>query len=245
MLLRRISFDLTGLPPTLEEIEDFLSDDAPNAYEKQVDRLMASVHYGEKMAGDWMDVARFADTHGYTGDRFRDMSPYRDWVIKAFNENMPYDQFILWQIAGDLLPSPTKEQRLATAFNRIHPQNMEGGIIPEEFRVEYVLDRVNTTGQAFMALTVGCSKCHDHKYDPVSQKEYYEMSAFFNNVNEAGQISWDDAMPVPTMLLTTEEQDEMLSFLSKEIERKEKVLESISGTEFDFFTQFNPLQLSK
>ena len=238
LLLRRISFDLTGLPPKIDEIESYLSDDSENAYEKQVDRLLASVHYGEKMAGDWMDVARFADTHGYTVDRYRDMSPWRDWVIKAFNENMPYDQFITWQIAGDLLPSPTKEQLLATAFNRIHPQNMEGGIIPEEFRVEYVLDRVNTSGQAFMALTVGCSKCHDHKYDPISQKEYYEMSAFFNNVNEAGQISWDDAMPVPTMLLTTEKEDSILSFLSDVVNDKERDLDDAKDKEAEQFEQW-------
>ena len=231
ILLRRLSFDLTGLPPTTDEINAFLLDKSENAYEKQVDRLLASVHYGEKMAADWMDVARFADTHGYTVDRYRDMSPWRDWVIKTFNDNMPYDKFILWQIAGDLLPSPTKEQVLATAFNRIHPQNMEGGIIPEEFRVEYVLDRVNTSGQAFMALTVGCAKCHDHKYDPISQKEYYEMSAFFNNVNEAGQISWDDAMPVPTMLNTTDQQDEILKFLLDQVQQKEEQADSVSNRE--------------
>lgn len=238
ILLRRVSLDLTGLPPTAEEIDDFLSDNSENAYEKQVDRLLASPHYGEKMAMDWMDVARFADTHGYTVDRYRDMSPWRDWVIKAFNENISYDTFILWQTAGDLLPNPTKEQILATAFNRIHPQNMEGGIIPEEFRVEYVLDRVNTSGQAFMALTLGCAKCHDHKYDPISQKNYYEMSAFFNNVNESGQISWDNAMPVPTMLHTTEQQEEVLEFLQTQIEIKEQKSDSISQVEMIGFEKW-------
>lgn len=230
LLLRRLSFDLTGLPPTIEELNGFLDDTSPEAFERQVDRLLATPQYGERMAMDWMDVARFADTHGYTVDRYRDMSPWRDWVIKTFNENMPFDQFILWQMAGDLMDSPTKDQLLATAFNRIHPQNMEGGIIPEEFRVEYVLDRVNTSGQAFMALTLECARCHDHKYDPVSQKDYFAMSAFFNNVNEAGQISWDDAMPVPTMLLTSDEQDKEMLEMEKEISSIERYLDSLSDS---------------
>ncbi|MEQ6121269.1 DUF1553 domain-containing protein [Reichenbachiella sp. MALMAid0571] len=235
LLLRRVTFDLTGLPPTVENIKEFLNDESDNAYEKQVDKLLKSPQYGEKMAMDWMDLSRFADTHGYTVDRYRDMSPWRDWVIKAFNENMPYDKFIEWQLAGDLLPNPSKEQILATAFNRIHPQNMEGGIVPEEFRVEYVLDRVNTAGQAFMALTVACAKCHDHKYDPISQKNYYEMSAFFNNVEESGQISWDNAMPVPTMLYTTEEQDEVLEFLKSTAQTKADKLVSIRVSEKENF----------
>ncbi|MFY0654207.1 MAG: DUF1553 domain-containing protein [Cyclobacteriaceae bacterium] len=234
LLLRRLSFDLTGLPPTTDEINNFISDDSDGAYEKQVDRLLASPHYGEKMAMDWMDLARFADTHGYSVDRFRDMSPWRDWVIDKFNENMPYDEFVTWQMAGDLLPNPSKEQILATAFNRIHPQNMEGGIVAEEFRVEYVLDRVNTAGSAFMALTLGCSRCHDHKYDPISQKDYFEMSSFFNNVNEAGQISWDDALPVPTMLWTTKEQDELLAMLDSQANEKadqhKRLIESESAS---------------
>jgi hypothetical protein len=238
LLLRRVTFDLTGLPPAPADIKIFLADQSENAYEKQVDRLLKTDAYGEKMAMDWMDLARFADTHGYTVDRYRDMSPWRDWVIKAFNENMPYDQFIVWQTAGDLLPNPTREQILATAFNRIHPQNMEGGIIPEEFRVEYVLDRVNTSGQAFMALTVGCSKCHDHKYDPISQKEYYEMSSFFNNVNESGQISWDSAMPVPTLLYSTEEQDEIIKFLNEEVTKKNQEVASVESNEGAAFAKW-------
>ncbi len=228
-LLRRVSFDLTGLPPTPEEIEAFLSDNSEEAYEKVVDRLLASPHYGEKMARDWIDLARFADTHGYSLDRYRDMSPWRDWVIKAFNENMPYDQFVTWQLAGDLLPDPTRDQMIATAFNRLHQQNMEGGIVPEEFRVEYVLDRTNTLGEAFMAISLECARCHDHKYDPVSQKEYYELSSFFNNVNEAGQISFNDAMPVPTMLLTTEENDELLEYLNEKIQAKESKLNGLEN----------------
>ncbi len=228
MLLRRLTFDLTGLPPTPEEIASFVQDTSPDAYEKQVDRLLTSPHYGERMAVDWMDLARFADTHGYSIDAYRDMSPWRDWVIKAFNENMPYDQFVTWQLAGDLLPNPTKEQMLATGFNRLHQQNMEGGIIDEEFRVEYVVDRVNTVGQAFMGLTVACAKCHDHKYDPISQKSYFEMYSFFNNVNEAGQISFDHAMPVPTILWTTDEQDEILAFLKNEVADKSSKLDRIA-----------------
>ncbi|MEJ7768396.1 MAG: DUF1549 domain-containing protein, partial [Chitinophagaceae bacterium] len=158
-LLRRVSLDLTGLPPTVPEIDAFLNDRSPGAYEKQVDRLLASPHYGEKMAVDWLDVARYADSHGYTVDRLRDMSPWRDWVIDAFNKNLGYDKFITWQLAGDLMPHPTKEQLIATAFNRNHQQNMEGGIVEEEFRVEYVSDRVNTSSTAFMAITAGCAKC--------------------------------------------------------------------------------------
>src|SRR5690606_22836093 len=144
--------DHKGLPPSIDEIKTFMADTSSNAYEKMVDAFLASPHYGEKMAMHWMDIARFADTHGYTVDRYRDMSPYRDWVIKAYNENLPYHQFITYQLAGDLLPHPTREQMLATAFNRIHPQNMEGGIVEEEFRVEYVVDRTHTLGQAFLAM---------------------------------------------------------------------------------------------
>ncbi|SHM30431.1 Planctomycete cytochrome C [Cyclobacterium lianum] len=227
LLLRRLSLDLTGLPPSLEELDAFLDDDSRQAYEKQVDRLLASPHYGEQMAMHWMDLARFADTHGYTVDRYRDMSPWRDWVIQAYNQNMPYDQFILEQLAGDLLPNPTKDQMLATAFNRIHPQNMEGGIVEEEFRVEYVADRTNTLGKAFMALSLECARCHDHKYDPVSQKEYFQLSSFFNQVDEAGQISWDNAMPVPTMLWTDTAKDSLLDMLTNEVDQAENTLEQI------------------
>ncbi|MBN7811806.1 DUF1553 domain-containing protein [Algoriphagus sp. H41] len=231
LLLRRLSLDLTGLPPSLEEIDAFLADPSADAYEKQVDRLLDSPHYGEKMAMHWMDIARFADTHGYTVDRYRDASPYRDWVIDAFNRNLPYDQFITDQLAGDLLPNPSKEQLIATAFNRIHPQNMEGGIVEEEFRVEYVVDRTSTMGQAFMALTLGCARCHDHKYDPISQKNFFELSSFFNQVDEAGQISWDDAMPAPTMLLTDEEKDRMLAYLLSQKEKGEAELAQVAEEE--------------
>ncbi|MBX2925210.1 MAG: DUF1553 domain-containing protein [Chitinophagaceae bacterium] len=225
ILLRRLSLDLTGLPATPEETDAFLNDSSPGAYEKQVDRLIASPHYGERIATDWLDVARFADSHGYTVDRLRDMSPWRDWVIRAFNQNLPYNDFITWQLAGDLLPNPTRDQLIATGFNRNHQQNMEGGIVEEEFRVEYVADRANTTSEAFMAITAGCARCHDHKFDPVSQKEYYQLFSFFNNVKEAGQISWDNAMPVPTLLLTTAEQDKVIAALKEQATQKEKELE--------------------
>lgn len=231
VLLRRLSLDVTGLPPTPEEIERFLNDPSPGAYEKQVDRLLASPHYGEKMAVDWLDVARFADSHGYTVDRIRDMSPWRDWVINAFNKNLHYNDFIKWQLAGDLLPNSSKEQLIATAFNRNHQQNMEGGIVEEEFRVEYVTDRANTTGEAFMALTVGCAKCHDHKFDPISQKEYYSLTSYFNNVKEAGQISWDNAMPVPTMLLPGKEKQALIDYIKNTEKQKQLELQSLQQEE--------------
>ncbi len=231
LLLRRLSLDLTGLPPTLEEMDAFLADDSEQAWEKQVDRLLASPHYGEQMAMHWMDLARFADTHGYTVDRYRDMSPWRDWVIDAYNQNKGYDRFITEQLAGDLLPNPSKNQLLATAFNRIHPQNMEGGIVQEEFRVEYVADRTNTLGKAIMALSLECARCHDHKYDPISQKEYFQLSSFFNQVDEAGQISWDNAMPVPTMLWTDDEKDALLALLKNNIDEAEEALDSIKQVE--------------
>lgn len=230
-LLRRLSLDLTGLNPSVAEIDAFLADQSEDAYEVQVDRLINSAHYGEKMATHWLDIARFADTHGYTVDRYRDASPYRDWVIRAFNQNLRYDQFITDQLAGDLLPNPTKEQLIATAFNRIHPQNMEGGIVEEEYRVEYVVDRTSTTGQAFMALTLGCARCHDHKFDPISQKNFFEMSSFFNQVDEAGQISWDNAMPAPTMLLTDQEKDKMLAYLLSQKEKEEDQLREVAEQE--------------
>ncbi len=226
-LIRRVTFDLTGLPPTLEETKAFLADSSPDAYEKVVDRLLASPAYGERMATDWLDVARYADTHGYQMDRPRAMWPWRDWVIKAFNENLPYDQFVTWQLAGDLLPNATKEQRLATAFNRLHNQNEEGGIVEEEYRVAYVVDRVNTFATAFLGLTFECSRCHDHKFDPITQRDYYSLFSFFQNIDEAGQITYGgfaDAMPVPTLLMTTDEQDQKLTKLRTEAADAEKKL---------------------
>lgn len=222
-LLRRVTFDLTGLPPTPEEIDSFLADQSPHAYEKVVDRLLASPAYGERMAVDWLDLARYADTHGYQDDGLRTMWPYRDWVINAFNKNLPFDQFITWQLAGDLLPHPTLEQLIATAFNRNHQQSQEGGIIPEEYRTEYVIDRVNTFGKAFMGLTVECARCHDHKYDPISQKDFYSLYAFFNNVNERGQIPYNGE-PSPTITLPTPTADSILTFIRQQIGQTDQAL---------------------
>ena len=226
-LLRRVTLDFTGLPPTPAETDAFLADTSPRAYEKNVDRLLASPRFGERLAAEWLDVARFADTHGYQMDRPRAMWAYRDWVIKAFNENLPFDQFATWQLAGDLLPHPTKDQRLATAFNRLHNQNEEGGIVEEEYRVAYVADRVATFGTAFLGLTLECARCHDHKFDPITQRDYYSLFAFFQNIDEAGQISYKgfaDSMPVPTLLLTTDAQDRQLEALRTKADDAEKTL---------------------
>jgi mono/diheme cytochrome c family protein len=229
-LIRRVTLDLTGLPPTLTEIDAFTADPSANAYEKVVDRLLASPRYGERMATDWLDLARYSDTHGYQMDRYRAMWPWRDWVIKSFNRNQPFDEFITWQLAGDLLPNATKEQRLATAFNRLHMQNEEGGIVEEEFRVAYVVDRVNTMGTAFLGLTFECSRCHDHKYDPIKQKDFYSMFAFFQNIDESGQTSFfTSSMPVPALLLSTDAQDAKLAELRKGIQAKEKELRDIAA----------------
>jgi hypothetical protein len=185
-LVRRLSLDLTGLPPTLAEVDVFLADDSPAAYDKLVDRLLSSPHYGERMALDWLDAARFADTHGYHIDNGRDMSRWREWVIDAFNGNMPFDRFTVEQLAGDLLPDATLEQKIASGFNRNHMINFEGGAIPEEYHTAYIVDRVNTTATVWMGLTVACTQCHDHKYDPLTQKDYYQLFAFFHNVPENG-----------------------------------------------------------
>jgi hypothetical protein len=208
-LIRRLTFDLTGLPPTLKEIDDFIADRQPDAYERVVDRLLASTAYGERMAVDWLDVARYSDTHGYQADRPNYMWPWRDWVIDAFNRNMRINQFIVWQIAGDLLPDATREQKLATAFNRNHRQTNEGGSVNEEFRVEYVADRLHTMAGAFLGLTMECARCHDHKYDPISQKDYYRLFAFFNATDESGLNShFTDAIPSPSLLLFKDAQEQ-------------------------------------
>ena len=185
-LIRRVSFDLAGLPPTLQEIDAFLADGSAGAYEKVVDRLLASTAYGERMAMAWLDLARYADTNGYHYDNERTMWPWRDWVIDAYNRNLPFDRFTVEQLAGDLLPEPDLAQRIATGFNRNHGISWEGGIIPEEYQLEYVVDRVGTTATAWMGLTMGCARCHDHKFDPITQKEFYRFAAFFNTISEQG-----------------------------------------------------------
>jgi len=174
-LIRRLSLDLTGLPPSVETIDSFVNDHSADSYEKLVDRLLASPSFGERMANDWLDLARYADTYGYQADVDRDLSAWRNWVIDAFNRNLPFNKFALWQIAGDLLPDATDEEILATAFNRLHRQTNEGGSIEEEFRAEYVADRVQTVGTAFLGLTFECCRCHDHKFDPIKQKDYYRL----------------------------------------------------------------------
>ena len=189
ILIRRLTLDLTGLPPTLKEIDDFLLDKSPEAYEKVVDRLLASNAYGEKMAMQWLDYARFADSNGFQTDSSRSMWPWRDWVINAYNKNMPFDQFTVEQIAGDMLPNASKSQIIATGFNRNHRLNGEGGLIAEEWRIENVIDRVDTTSQTWLGLTLACARCHDHKYDPISQKEFYQFFAFFNNLPESGTLA--------------------------------------------------------
>lgn len=224
-LLRRVSLDLTGLPPTPAETEAFLADLSPTAYERVVDRLLASPRYGERMAAEWLDIARYADTHGYQMDRPRAMWPYRDWVIAAFNRNLPYDRFLTEQLAGDLLPNATRDQRLATAFNRLHAQNEEGGIVDEEYRVAYVNDRVATYGTAVLGLTFDCARCHDHKFDPITQRDVYALGAFFQNIDEAGAISYkgfSDIMPPPVLKLPTPAEESKLAQQRERIEQCER-----------------------
>lgn len=226
-LLRRASLDLTGLPPTPAELDRFLADNSPDAYERQVDRLLASPRYGERLALDWLDAARYADTNGYYTDLPRQAWPWRDWVIRAFNANMPFDRFTIEQLAGDLLPNATAEQKIATGFNRNHMTNNESGIIDEEFRVSYVVDRVDTTGVVWLGLSVGCARCHDHKYDPITQREYYELFSFFNNVPEHGLVKSLDNPP-PVLSLPTRDQQrelEQAAAEKKECQRKLAVLE--------------------
>ena len=237
-LIRRAYFDLSGLPPSLDAIDHWMAATDPDWYERMVDTLLSRPAYGERMATHWMDVARFADSEGYLDDFHHAMWPYRDWVIKSYNENLPYDKFVEWQLGGDLLDNPTTEQVLATSFNRNHKQNSEGGIIPEEFRVEYVADRTNTVGTAFMGLTVGCARCHDHKYDPFSQKNYFQLFGFFNNTVERGdgifgyngvengQMVHDSlAMNAgPTLPLPDAETEKIRTHLLKLIAEEEKQL---------------------
>jgi hypothetical protein len=215
-LIRRLTLDLTGLPPTPAEVDAFVTQQSPNAYEKLVDRLLASPRYGERMASRWLDAARYADTSGYQSDGERVMWRWRDWVIDAFNSNRPFDQFTIEQLAGDLLPKPTLDQRIATGFNRNHRGNSEGGIVPEEYAVEYVVDRVETTGTVWLGLTVGCGRCHDHKYDPLTQREFYQLFAFFNNVPEKGRASKYGNSP-PYITAPTRDQQRQLAELETRV----------------------------
>jgi mono/diheme cytochrome c family protein len=209
-LIRRLTIDLTGLPASPEEVSAYLNDPAPNAYERVVDRLLASPRYGERMASVWLDAARFADTSGYQNDGPRSMWRWRDWVIDAYNLGLPFDQFTIEQIAGDLLAAPTQEQRIATGFNRNHRGNSEGGIIPEEYQVEYVVDRVETTSTVWLALTLGCARCHDHKFDPITQREFYQVYAFFNSIPEHGRAIKEGNSPPYIAAPTGAQRDQVL-----------------------------------
>src|SRR3954464_11770503 len=211
-LLRRLTYDLTGLPPTPAETDAFLADSAPDAYDKQVDRLLSSPHYGERMAMPWLDAARYADTHGYHIDSLRAMWPWRDWVINAFNQNMPFNEFAIEQLAGDLLPNATREQKIASGFNRNHMINFEGGAIADEYQGEYVVDRVEATSNAFMGLTMGCARCHSHKFDPITHKEFYQFFAFFNTVPEKG-LDGRTGNAAPVLLLPSHAQQTRLDEL--------------------------------
>jgi Protein of unknown function (DUF1553)/Protein of unknown function (DUF1549)/Concanavalin A-like lectin/glucanases superfamily/Planctomycete cytochrome C len=233
-LVRRLSLDLTGLPPSEKEVDQYIHSTDPQRFEQLVDGLLSKPQFGERWAIDWLDAARYADTHGYQNDRYRATWPWRDWVVDALNQNLPYDKFVTWQLAGDLLPDATREQILATAFNRLHRQTNEGGSIEEEFRAEYVSDRVNTFGAAFLGLTLECARCHDHKYDPISQREYYQLAAFFNNIDESGLYShFTDAVPTPTLQLNTPEQSQQTKELQEKIAAKHKALNQIQSSPVD------------
>jgi hypothetical protein len=233
-LIRRLSLDLTGLPPTPSAVDEFITAwDAAGAkrgevYENLVDRLLASPRYGERMAMPWLNAARYADTNGYQTDGPRVMWRWRDWVIEAFNDNMPFDQFTIEQIAGDLLPNPTLDQKIATGFNRNHRGNSEGGVIPEEYAVEYVVDRVDTTATIWLGLSAGCAKCHDHKYDPLSQKEFYQLYAYFNSIPERGKAIKYGNSP-PYIKSPTRDQAKKLSELAQMVEQKETAFRALAG----------------
>ena len=214
ILIRRLYFDLIGLPPSVEEVDDFINDNSEDSYLNLVDKLLDSKSYGERMASIWMDVARYGDSHGYQDDLERVMWPWRDWVIHAYNTNLSYDKFITWQIAGDLIPNATKEQIIATGFNRNHKITQEGGVIPEEYRSEYVADRTNTTSKVMMGLTMECARCHSHKYDDISHEEYYGMYSYFNNVDEDGLISYSDKAPKPNITVTRNDIEKDLGFIN-------------------------------
>jgi len=235
-LLRRVTFDLTGLPPSPAELAAFLADPAPDAYARTVDRLLASPRYGERMAADWLDLARYADSFGFQVDRDWAMWPWRDWVIQAFNRNLPWDQFVTWQLAGDLMPGATEEQRLATAFNRLNPQESEGGSVEEEYRVNYINDRTATFGTAFLGLTLDCARCHDHKFDPVTQKDYYQLFAFFDDIDEAGLYSFfTPSMPTPAMWLQGAQEKETYAAATAAVSGAEQALAAVAASRWEAF----------
>ncbi len=225
-LIRRVTLDLTALPPTPAEVDAFVADQSPDAYEKVVDRLLASPRYGERMALRWLDLARYADTNGYQNDTERAQWRYRDWVIDAFNRNEPFDQFTIDQLAGDLIPNATLDQKIASGFNRNHRITLEGGVIPEEYRTEYVLDRVETTAATWLGMTMGCARCHDHKYDPITQKEFYSFFAFFNNVPENG-IDGRDFNSVPLIPAPRKDEKIKLDESEAKLAAAEKTLAAV------------------
>jgi Protein of unknown function (DUF1553)/Protein of unknown function (DUF1549)/Planctomycete cytochrome C len=217
-LLKRTALDITGLPPSIEQMDKFLNDRSANSLEHMVDELLSTQQYGEKMAVHWLDVARYADSYGYQDDNIRTQWPWRDWVIHAFNDNMGYDQFLTWQIAGDMLPNATTEQILATGFFRNHKYTEEGGVIPEEYRMEYLIDKTKTYAKGIQGITIECAQCHDHKYDPFKQKDYYSLLAFFNNTKEKGyegDVSVSKPAKYPILKITDEEIKNVLSFINK------------------------------
>jgi hypothetical protein len=216
-LLKRVSEDITGLPPSIQMMDDFLNDKSDHAYEKAVDRLLQNNAYGEKMALHWLDIARYADSYGYQDDNIRTQWPWRDWLIHAFNDNLSYDQFLTWQIAGDMLPGAGKEQILATAFFRNHKYTEEGGVIPEEYRIEYLIDKTKTFGKGILGITIECAQCHDHKYDPFKQKDYYSLLAFFNNTKELGfegDVSVSKPAKNPQLKISDEDRHKLLSYIN-------------------------------
>ncbi len=235
-LIRRVSFDLTGLPPKPADVEAFINDRSPKAYERLVDHLLLTPQFGERMAVDWLDISRYADSYGFQVDRDRDVWVWRDWVVRAFNENLPFDKFVTWQLAGDLLPNPSDDQVLATAFNRLHQQESEGGSVEEEYRVEYVADRVQTFATAFLGLTFECARCHDHKYDPITQKEYYQLFSYFQNIDEAGLYSYFTmSPPTPAMMLMDEPAKMRRQSLQKAVADVENQTETLRASNKDAF----------
>ena len=252
-LIRRLSLDLTGLPPAAEDVERFLNDTRPNAYEHVVDRLLDSSGFGERMTSMWLDASRYSDTYGFQVDRDRFVWPWRDWVIESFNENMPYDEFLKNQLAGDLRKSATESQILATTFNRLHPQKTEGGSVPEEFRTQYVSDRIETVSTAIMGLTMECCRCHDHKYDPLSQREYYQLFAFFNKIDEAGLYSYStQSVPTPTLWLPTDTERAAIAAAGQRVRVAEQAVareKRAAGLRFDRWinvdTRTSPIEAVK
>ena len=231
-LLRRVTFDLTGLPPTPEEVDAFIADQSPDAYERVVDRLLRSPHYGEHIGRYWLDAARYGDTHGLHLDNERSMWPYRDWVVRAFNDNLSFDKFTVWQVAGDLISNATPDQVVASGFNRCNVTTGEGGAINEEWLFRYAVDRTDATISVWMGLTGGCAVCHDHKYDPLSQKEFYSMYAFFNSAADPG-MDGNILLTQPTIKLSTADQNKQLAALDGEIAaRQAKIHDAIAGLKY-------------